>query len=166
MRFIFFILSSLWVFLSFSQEDSLSFFDKYSNQHYGTYIRDFSFVSSEDTGRQQNLYSLQTDSIYIFFYDPFCDHCKKEIKHLKKDKNINKAIKEKTLVFLTIAPDIDYSVWQKTVKKMPEQWINAYSEERLQLIKQLLWKVPELFVADKQKRILYINMYREDLEYE
>ncbi|MDY6395440.1 MAG: hypothetical protein SPL29_03370, partial [Bacteroidales bacterium] len=62
------------------------------------------------------------------------------------------------------APDIDYFTWQKTQKEMPKQWLNVYSSQNAEIIKRLLWKVPELFVLNKEKKIIYINMYREDLE--
>lgn len=163
MRLFCFILTCFCFFLSYTQED-ISYFDKYNNQHLETYIFDISFITADDTINEQNLYSLQTDSIYLFFYDPFCEHCLGEIKKLKKDKQINKAIKEKSLIFLSLAPDIDYSIWKKTQKKMPKQWLNVYSHQNSEIIKHLLWKVPELFVLDKEKKITHINMYREDLE--
>lgn len=163
MRFWCVILSCFCFFLSYAQEQ-IDYFDKYNNQHLGTLVFDINFITTEDTTNKQTLYSLQADSIYLFFYDPFCEHCLKEIKNLKKDKQINRAIKEKSLIFLSIAPDIDYSVWQKTQKQMPKQWLNVYSSQNSEIIKRLLWKVPELFVLDKDKRIKYINMYREDLE--
>lgn len=163
MRLICFILSCFCVFLSYSQEN-INYFDKYNNQHLETYIFDITFITADDTINKQNLYSLQADSIYLFFYDPFCEHCIGEIKKLKKNKRINKAIKENSLVVLGIAPDIDYFTWQKTQKEMPKQWLNVYSSQNAEIIKRLLWKVPELFVLDKEKKIIYINMYREDLE--
>lgn len=139
-------------------------FDKYNNQRYNTFICDFDFVTASDSSAKQNLYSLKADSIYVFFYDPYCEHCHKEIKLLKKNKQLNKAIKDSSLVIITIPPDIDFLTWQKQVKKMPKQWLNAYSFENEKIIKTLLWKVPELFVLDRQKRIIHIDMYRQDLE--
>lgn len=59
-------------------------FDKYNNQRYNTFICDFDFVTASDSSAKQNLYSLKADSIYVFFYDPYCEHCHKEIKLLKK----------------------------------------------------------------------------------
>ena len=85
MRLICFILSCFCVFLSYSQEN-INYFDKYNNQHLETYIFDITFITADDTINKQNLYSLQADSIYLFFYDPFCEHCIGEIKKLKKNK--------------------------------------------------------------------------------
>ncbi|MDO5760860.1 MAG: hypothetical protein Q4Q06_07525, partial [Bacteroidota bacterium] len=74
------------------------------------------------------------------------------------------SIKDASLVFITIAPDVDYTTWQKEVKKMPKQWVNAYTSEKEKIIKKLLWKVPELFVLDKNKRVTHIDMYREEFD--
>ncbi|MBR1770003.1 MAG: hypothetical protein IJ748_06065 [Bacteroidales bacterium] len=79
---------------------------------------------------------------------------------------MKKALRENTLLILTIPPDIDFDVWEKEVKRLPKEWMNAYSFENERIIKQLLWKVPELFVLDREKRVKYINMYRENLDEE
>ncbi|GEM_PF-1942676 len=139
-------------------------FDKYNNPMLGTLICDINFTSVKDTSVKQNLYSLKADSVYLFFYDPFCDRCHTEIKRLKKNKQLKKAIKDSSLIIISIAPDIDYYTWQKEVKHMPKQWINAYCFDNEKIIKSLLWKVPELFVLDKHKRILHINMYRQEFD--
>lgn len=163
-RFSFLIICCLlFVCYCYGQNKEL-LFDKYNNQRYNTFICDFDFVTTSDSSAKQNLYSLKADSIYVFFYDPYCEHCHKEIKLLKKNKQLNKAIKDSSLVIITIPPDIDFLTWQNQVKKMPKQWLNAYSFEKEKIIKTLLWKVPELFVLDRQKRIIHIDMYRQDLE--
>lgn len=163
-RFCVFVFCYLFLICYCKGQNNEVLFDKYNNPRYNTLICDFDFVTALDTNTCQNLYSLKADSIYVFFYDPFCEHCHREIKLLKKNKQLNKAIKDSSLVILSIAPDIDYNTWQKYVKKMPKQWLNAYSFENEKIIKTLLWKVPELFVLDRQKRIVHIDMYRQDLE--
>lgn len=136
-------------------------FDKYNNQHLGTYICDFSFGTSNDTADYSSVFSVEADSVYVLFYDPFCDHCHKEIKRLKKDSKLNKAIEAGSLVFITIAPDTEFDVWRENLAKMPKQWRNVYTSDKEKIIKKLLWKVPELFVLDKDKRITRIDMYRQ-----
>lgn len=162
-----YIIFLLLFFASYSQKEcGPEFFDKYTNQRYGTFIGDFTFVTAENKEEVRKLSSLEFDSIYVLFYDPFCEHCKQEIKNLKKDKGLKKALRENTLLILTIPPDIDFDVWEKEVKRLPKEWMNAYSFENERIIKQLLWKVPELFVLDREKRVKYINMYRENLDEE
>ena len=143
-------------------EDSLTF-DKYNNQYLGLFAADFRFVvaDSQDT---LSLYNIMADSLIVLFYDPDCSHCKREIKKLRKDKQLNALIKTNRVKLLTIPPDITLQEWEKTVRLMPKQWINAWSLDNDQIIQKYLWKVPEMFVLDKDKRIVDINMYREDLE--
>lgn len=145
----------------YSQEEFL--FDKYNNQHLYTKGANFS-IEIPDCDSIKDLYSLNADSIYVLFYDPYCEHCKKEIKHLRKDKSLNKRIEAKELIFLTIAPDIEKDEWLKCVKKMPKQWLNAYSSDNEMIIKKYLWKVPELFVFDREKIIHKIEMYKEEYD--
>lgn len=142
------------------QGQDTSYFDKYNNQKLGTIAPNFS-LEVYKTNALKDLNSFDADSIYLFFYDPFCEHCHKEIKKLKKDKSLKRVIKEQSLVIITIAPDISKDVWSKTVKKMPRYWCNAYSNDTDMIIKKYLWKVPELFVLDKNKVVRRIEMYRE-----
>ena len=69
------------------QGQDLSYFDKYNNQKLGAIAPNFS-LEIYKTGVQTDLNSIEADSIYLFFYDPFCEHCHKEIKKLKKDKSL------------------------------------------------------------------------------
>lgn len=140
-----------------------SVFDKYNNQHLGLYADNFNITLLD--GSQMSLYDLQCDTLIILFYDPDCSHCKKEIKKLRKDKQLNNQIKAKTTILLTIAPDIDFISWRQTVNKLPKHWLNAWSSDNDLIIKKFLWKVPEKFVLDKRHRIVEIDMYRDyDLE--
>lgn len=140
-----------------------SIYDKYNNAHTGLYAPNFSFITDKDTTKQY-LYNLQADTIIILFYDPDCYHCKKEIKRLKKDKRLKKSLQSQKTIFLTIPPDIDYDYWHKSNHIIPDKWINAYTTDKDILISKYLWKVPQMFVLDNKKKIIRIEMYREDLE--
>ena len=83
---------------------------------------------------------------------------------MRKDKKLNKAIVLKRVTVLTVPPDITRQEWEKSVKRMPDYWINAWSLDNDMIIKKYLWKVPEKFILDRDKRILDIDMYREDLD--
>ena len=150
-------------FEAFSQCGDTLTFDKYNNQMLGLFAPDFSFVinGADDT---VSLYDVQTDSLIILFYDPDCSHCKKEIKKLRKDKKLNYLIDKNLVSVLTVPPDITIEEWKKTVNRMPDNWINAYSLDNDIIIKKYLWKVPEMFVLDRDKRIIGINMYREEYD--
>lgn len=156
--FCFFVLSSL---LCNSQNTNK--FDKYNNPHLGLQVEDFSFVTTKDDNLH-TLYNIKADSLIIFFYDPDCSHCKKEIKKLRKDKHLNNLIAQDSIVFMTIPPDIDLDYWVEFAKKLPKNWINAYLEEKDLLTKKFLWKVPEMFHLDKNKQVMQINMYKEEIE--
>ncbi len=81
-NFLNFIICGLGALLIYNHsygQDSI--YDKYNNAHKGLYAKDFSFITSEDTVKQR-LYHLKADTIILFFYDPDCYHCKKEIKKL------------------------------------------------------------------------------------
>lgn len=163
--FVYLFLAFMSIGLAFAQDSSCSaiFFDKYNNQKLGTKGVDFA-IEIIDNDSITSLYQVKADTLYVLFYDPYCEHCHKELKKLKRDKHLNKAIKEKTIAVLTIPPDISREEWLENVKKMPKQWLNAWSKDADILIKKYLWKVPELFVFDKDKTICKIEMYREEKE--
>ena len=160
--FIFTVLLANIVFL-FAQDDDTLIFDKYNNQHIGLFAKDFRFITDK-TDDTLSLYGLKADSLIILFYDPDCIHCKREIKKMRKDKKLNKAIELKRVTVLAVPPDITRQEWEKSVKHMPDCWINAWSLDNDIIIKKYLWKVPEKFILDRDKRILDIDMYREDLD--
>ncbi len=143
---------------AFAQVDT---FDKYNNQHLGLLAKDFRYIVANNDS-VFSLYNIQTDSLIILFYDPDCSHCKKEIKKMRKDKKLNRSIRNNNCLVLTIPPDITKEEWQQTVKKMPKQWINAWSEDNDIIISKYLWRVPEVFYLDKDKHITKIEMFRED----
>ena len=158
------ILNILLLFTDlFAQNSDSLTFDKYNNQHLGLFAPDFRFITTNNTDTS-SLYNLQTDSLIILFYDPDCGHCKKEIKKLRKDKKLNKDIALNKVSVISVPPDITMKEWQKSVKRMPKNWINAYSLDNDFIIKKFLWKVPEMFILDKNKRIIYINMYKEEFD--
>lgn len=144
----------------FAQAD---IFDKYNNPHLNLRVKDFRYIV-EGNDSVFSLYNIKTDSLIILFYDPDCGHCQDEIKKLRKDKQLNKSIKKGLCLVLTIPPDISKEEWKKCVKKMPKQWINAWSEDRDTIITKYLWRVPEIFYLDKDKRVTKIEMFREDFD--
>ncbi|MBP3253932.1 MAG: hypothetical protein J6M30_05455 [Bacteroidales bacterium] len=156
---ILFVFACFCFMIAAKAQDTL-FFDKYNNQHTGTYLKDFGFVL-QGSDSVYNLYSLQADTVMILFYDPYCDHCHDAIKKLKKDKALKQSIMSKSVIFLTVPPDITFEQWEQTVKHMPKLWLNAWSKEYDLITGQFLWKVPELFVLDKDFKILYIDMYNQ-----
>lgn len=140
-------------------------FNKYDNAHLNLYASDFRYVIKNNDSVFR-LYDLRTDSLIILFYDPDCSHCEKEIKKLRKDKSLNKAIADKRCVVLTIPPDITMNEWEQNLNKLPKQWINAWSLDNDLIIKKYLWKVPEIFILNKDKQIIYINMFRQEYDEE
>ena len=144
----------------FAQAD---IYDKYNNPHLGLMVKDFRYMV-EGSDSVFSLYNLQADSLIILFYDPDCGHWKHEIKKLRKDKQLNNSIKKGLCLVMTIPPDITREEWKATVKKMPKQWINAWSEDRDDIITKYLWRVPEIFYLDKDKRVTKVEMFREDFD--
>ncbi|MBR1626814.1 MAG: thioredoxin family protein [Bacteroidales bacterium] len=163
LKFTIIIILTISFFEAFSQHSDTLTFDKYNNQHLGLFAPNFRFVinGANDT---LSLYDIKTDSLIILFYDPDCSHCRKEIKKLRKDKKLNCLIERHSVRVLTIPPDITLDEWKKSVRRMPDNWINAFSLDNDVLIRKYLWKVPEMFVLDRDKRIIGINMYREEYD--
>lgn len=152
-------------------QQEAEYYDKYNNSHYGLKMIDFNLTISDKSILQDtslkgvnSLYDIVCDTLIILFYDPDCSHCNKVIKKLKKDKSLKRSLQSPRVKLLALTPDLDKDIWAKQCKDsdlLDPKWINAYSEDNDQIITKLLWKVPEKFVLDTNKRIININMYNQ-----
>jgi thioredoxin-related protein len=138
-----------------------NYFDKYNNSNLGTKAADFSFkISGSDT--LTNLYNINSPYTLLVFYNPDCEHCIKEIKELRKNDTINRLISQDSLTVISIPPEVDEISWQKNLKNMPKNWKNAYCGACETVTKKYIWLVPEEFWLDKDKRVIKINIKKEE----
>lgn len=128
----------------------------------GTKAANFDFVTSN--GENSSLYDILTDELIIFFYDPECDNCIEVINKLKNNIEINKRIILGKTKILAIYPDGDYYIWQKSISKMPENWIVAFATSPIQPIgKYILRALPTIYVVDKNKKVLVKDINVDNL---
>ncbi len=88
----------------------------------------------------------------IIFWNPECDHC---IEYLRKLKNVLNTNQNKIDVYCILtATNVDE--WKKVIQKEAFPWVHLYDKKLLNdFVEELfLYNTPQVFVIDKDKRIV------------
>lgn len=112
-----------------------------------------------------NTDNIAADYLILYFYDPNCGHCQKELPLLHNEfypKYKNKGVK---IVAINIGADLDN--WKRFVEKNKfTNWINAADPS----YKSEYWMyydttaIPAIFVLDKNKNIVAKKIDKQNLE--
>ena len=120
----------------------------------------------KEDGETIRLHSISSEYTVLFFWDPECGHCKKQIPFVidfynkYKDKGV-----EVLAVCTKTGSDIS-SCWSAIKERGMDIWLNA-SDQYLRSKYKTIYDVkttPQIFILDKNKKILVKKIAGEDLE--
>jgi hypothetical protein len=116
-------------------------------------------------GRKATLYSIPSDYILMFFYNPDCHNCQEVSEQLQASPAIQYLIRNGKISILAVYPDEDISAWKNYLSRMPKEWINSYdASTRLKDEIYALKAIPTLYLLDKNKVVLLKDPTFEHLE--
>lgn len=120
----------------------------------GTKANDFVYTLKNN--RQNNLYSLNTPYIILFFMNPECSACSDLIDLLKNNVLINEMLDEKKLTILSLYIDDYLDVWKEYLCELSPKWINAYDDKQVIVEHELydLKAIPSLYLLNDNKIVL------------
>lgn len=95
----------------------------------GMKAKDFKYITKD--GVKSSLYNtpVGSEGLILIFYDPECDHCKEIISALNQNPQIAQWIENKTYTVLAVDIAEDQDQWEKTLDKMPNNWIVGYNTD-------------------------------------
>jgi peroxiredoxin len=113
-------------------------------------------ISTDNFGKRAELYSLKSDYIVVYMYNPDCEHCQEQSPKLVKFYNENKA---KGVEVFGIALDTDDAKWQSYIKKTGMSWLNVYDSTNRSIYgKYYVDVTPEIYVINKDRVIIGKNL--------
>ena len=127
---------------------------------------DFTYTLA--SGEQHTLYTLRSDMVLLYFYDPTCEDCHLLMSQLETSTIVNRLIDDKKLTILAVYPENDTETWNEYAEHIPQQWINGYDKEVKILMEEIyiINQFPTLYLLDKDKMIRMKEMTFQELENE
>ncbi len=114
--------------------------------------------------RPVSLYSIQSDYIVLYFFDPDCGHCKKKTPVLKELYDT----KLKDMGVAVVATDIKKEVdkWKKYIKEQDLNWINLSDPEIRSNFRYEynIETTPQIYILDSNKKIIAKKLDVEQIE--
>jgi len=125
---------------------------------------DFTYTLA--SGEQHTLYTLQSDMLLLYFYDPTCEDCHLLMSQLETSKIVNNLIDGKKLTVLAVYPDDDTEIWNEYADHVPQKWINGYDKGVIIHTEgiYIIHRFPTLYLLDRDKKIRMKEMSFKDLE--
>jgi thiol-disulfide isomerase/thioredoxin len=112
-------------------------------------------ISTDPSGKTQELLAKKADYIVVYLYNPECDNCQKETPLLHQYYLQNKG---KVDVF-AIAVDTDDTKWRDYIKKNNLTWNNVYDPTNRSIYgKYFVDHTPEIYLLNKQRKIIAKNL--------
>lgn len=123
-------------------------------------------LSMQDTTLRgvKNLYDVDARYTIVFFMDPDCGHCKKEMKKLKEVYNRRKDL---DMEVYAVFSDTSMKKMKKYIKEHELEWINVNGPRNLNTPYHDLYDInstPQIYILDEQKRILSKKLPAEHVE--
>lgn len=118
----------------------------------------------------KSLHGVDADYTILFFWDPNCGHCKKELPKLKE---FYKEWKNKGVEVFAVSTDFENADWLKFIKEHDFKWINVsdnpevnknaykYIAQKKTTLNSLnfrdywdIFSTPQVYILDKDKKII------------
>ncbi len=122
-------------------------------------------VYKED-GTPVSIHAVQADYTVLFFWDPECSHCKKQIPFVIDFYQEYKSKGVEVLAICTKTGEDISSCWSAIKERGMDLWVNA-SDQYLRSRYKAIYDVkttPQLFILDKDKKIVVKKIAGEDLK--
>lgn len=126
------------------------------------------FIYTQANGTEENLYSLESEIVLLYFYDPTCEDCHELMEQLNASETVNKLLAGKRLQILAVYPEEDMDIWMPYTQHVPATWINGYDKGATINIEGLflLTSLPTLYLLDEEKNIILQTTTFHDIEQE
>lgn len=114
--------------------------------------------------RPVSLYSLKSDFIVLYFYDPDCGHCKKKTPVL--NELYNTKLKDKGVKVIAANIKKDVEKWKKYIRDQDLNFINL-ADPNVRSNFRYEYNIettPQLYILDDQKKIIAKKLDVEQIE--
>jgi len=116
-------------------------------------------------GKTGRLYSLKSDYVILYFYNPDCENCREVTRNMKQSQVINGLISAGNLKVLAIYPDEDRQAWMNHIPEIQGTWIVGHDNgSTLNEETYDLKAIPCLYLLDKNKTVLLKDAVFEQIE--
>jgi thiol-disulfide isomerase/thioredoxin len=124
------------------------------------------FVYTLANGKHERMHHIKSDFLILFFNNPGCTACKDIQQKLELSPVISRMQKTGKLKILAMYVDNDIDAWMQHRTDIPTQWINGYDASFVIVGENLydLRAIPNLYLLDKDKRVILKDAYPERLE--
>ena len=111
------------------------------------------FCFSDINGKPVSLKSLKGKYVYIDMWATWCSPCRAEIPFLKK---LEKTMKGKKIVFVSLSTDQNKAVWEKFVKENDMDGIQLFAGDKGKEMMSfyVVESIPRFILLDKKGRIV------------
>lgn len=126
------------------------------------------FIYTQANGVEGTLYTLESEILLLYFYDPTCEDCHELMEQLNTSGIVNQLINEGRLQILAVYPEEDMDLWMPYVEQVPSNWINGYDKGATINVEGLflLTSLPSLYLLDEEKNIILQTTTFDDIEQE
>lgn len=120
-------------------------------------------VLEDTSGVFRSLYDVNKDFTILFFWDPDCGHCKKAVPVLK---TIYDKVRSKGVEVYAVCTEVEMDKWRAFIKENKLEWINVGDPKLHNNFRHDfdISTTPQIFVLDKDKKILFKRIDVETLE--
>ena len=118
-----------------------------------------------EAGQPVSIHGIEAEYTVLFFWDPECGHCKKQIPFVIDFYNAYKDKGVEVLAICTKTGEDISSCWSTIKERGMDIWVNAadqYLRNRYKSIYDVK-TTPQIFILDKNKKIIVKKIAGEDL---
>ena len=110
-----------------------------------------------------DLYDVKAEYTILVFWDPDCGHCKKEMPIIKK---LYDTVKSMGVQTYAVCVEQDFENFVKYIREHKLDWINVSDIYNMTGFRKSynLNSTPQIFLLDKNKRIMYKRLSAEQLK--
>lgn len=114
-------------------------------------------------GKLHSLYELKAKYTIIFFYDPDCGHCEKEIPKMVE---LYHKVKPYDVEVFGVCTVTDVQKWKDYIKKEKMDWLNVADPYYRSKFRDYydIYSTPVIYLLDEKKEILAKRIDTEQLE--
>lgn len=114
-------------------------------------------------GKMNSLYDLKSDFVVVYMFNPDCEHCQEETPKLVQ---FYKEWKSKGIEVFGIAIDTETDEWKNYITKVgADAWTNVFDPTNRAIYPNWFVDItPEIYVLDKDKRIIAKNLKVNQIE--
>ncbi len=129
----------------------------------GTMAADLSLLTVH--GKRLSLSDINADYTLLYFFNPECHDCKRVTQHIATSALFLNLQNRGHLKVLAVYPDEDLTAWEKQKHEHPATWTVARFAPEQDREAYNLPAIPNLYLLDKDKRIVLKDAPIEQIEY-